>query len=157
VHCCRSNLLIQRTAKTAGIVTTAIQSLASSDVPANVENLSVEFRHTYDAVQRLKALAEEPHRFQGRETLCQEAREVVADTQKTLTELRQRIDKLQPPEKSKGKFRALQMRTRYQWSERSIHILLLRLQARRSALSSLLESFARSVLQPGLLLVLTIS
>src|SRR4051812_31494450 len=132
--------LTSGTAKTAAAVTAAIHSIASSDIPAGVENLSTEFRHTYDAVHRLKVLAAEPHRFEGRENLCLEARGVIADTHRTLTDLRERIDKLTPPEKSKGKFRTLQMRTRFQWSERSINVLLLRLQARREALSSIFDS-----------------
>jgi hypothetical protein len=131
------------TAKTAAVITNAIHSVSSSDVPTGIENLSTEFKHTFDAVQRLKALATQPGQFEGKESLCEEALGVVADTHKTLTELRERIEKLQPPEKSKGKWRTLHIRTRYQWSERSVQTLLLRLQERRQALSSVFDSFAR--------------
>ncbi|ETI28767.1 hypothetical protein G647_01218 [Cladophialophora carrionii CBS 160.54] len=130
-------------AKTAAVITNAIQAVSSSDVSTGIENLSTAFKHTFDAVQRLKILAEEPGQFEGKEGLCEEALGVVADTHKTLTELRKRIEKLQPPEKSKGTWRSLQIRTRYQWSERSVQTLLLRLQERRQALSSVSDTFAR--------------
>jgi hypothetical protein len=68
---------------------------------------------------------------------------VIADTKVTLDELHANIKGLAPSGAGTGRRAVVQLRCRYLWKEKTIQATLLRLRARRDALSLILGMWSR--------------
>lgn len=117
-----------------------------NDTPKEIDNLHNEHNSLSAAVESLSNLVGQSHDEQNlNPTFADQVRTVIRDTQKTLDELHTVISTLKPTGLGTGKRAALQIRCKYFWKERTIQSVLVRIQARRDALTLLLNMWSRFV------------
>jgi hypothetical protein len=113
------------------------------DAPSGIVNLFSEHKLMSNCVERFKGLLEQNADSAEPEMRIQ-AKAVVSDTHRTLEELHSNIKGLIPAN-TKGKRSVLVIRCKYIWNEKPLQATLLRLQARRDAMSLLLNLWSRYV------------
>ena len=122
--------------KTAGGIASTIRSVTTSETHNGIDNLFTECQNMRGTLVQLEHLANDHSRIaQTGLEILRHAQKVISDTQSTQEELRLRIEKLRPSDRRLGKLRAFHIRAQYLMNEKSIQDVLLRLQARQSALA----------------------
>jgi hypothetical protein len=122
-------------------VSLAIHNFADAyqDVPNSIANLQSEHRMVQSAVEQFEQFAQ-AHCGHGEpeNAIKETARQVIEDTDRTLEELFVHIDKMSRAMAAGGSKRRMAMiRLKYMWNERGLNAILLRLQARRDAITCL--------------------
>jgi hypothetical protein len=136
-------ILTSRPAKTVQKITYTFQELVGQfkDAPLGITNLFSEHKLMSNCVERFKGLIEQNVNSAEPEMRIQ-ANSVVSDTHRTLKELHSNIKGL-ILSKPNGKRSVLTIRCKYMWNEKPLQATLLRLQARRDAMSLLLNLWSR--------------
>ena len=132
---------------TARSITTAFTLIATiNDSPKEIDNLHKEHNSLSAVVESLSNLVQSSQDEDNlNPTFADQVRTVIGDTQNTLNELQNTISTLKPTRVGTGKRAALQIRCKYFWKERTIQAILARIQARRDALTLLLNMWSKFV------------
>ena len=130
---------------TAKAVSGAFTLLAAvRDCPKEIENLKKEHNSLASAIESFRGLVQ---RSDNAENVCstfvEQVHAVIGDTKKTLDELEAAVKTLQPNKDHGGKRAALQMRWKYFFKESALQAIMARIQARREALSLLVNVWSR--------------
>ncbi|KAH7131980.1 hypothetical protein B0J11DRAFT_211888 [Dendryphion nanum] len=112
------------------------------DCPKEIDHLHKEHDSLIAALQSLDGLIISSQAQNPNPVFVDQVKIVVGDTAKTLTELQATVTALQPSRM--GKRGAVQIRCKYFWKERTIQSILVRIQARRDALTLLLNMWQNS-------------
>jgi hypothetical protein len=114
------------------------------DAPKGIENLYKEYNAVKGVLESLQNLVNKPDEdVEPDPEIVGQVRTVIVDTQQTLDELNASIKSLLPSKVGPSKRSTIQIRCRYLWNEKPIQATLLRLQARRDALSLIMNMWSR--------------
>jgi Fic family protein len=121
-------------------VTFAIHNFIESyrGIPYSITNLRSELRTVQHAIERFEQFAQRAGDAGKDATIQDHARREITDTNQTLEELFITIDKISRGMAAGGSRRKVaMMKVKFMWSETSLNAMLLRLQARRDAITCL--------------------
>lgn len=110
-----------------------------------VEDLQREHSTISNVVESLKTVVEERFKSGVDPEITALIGTIVGDTQATLNELHKRIAKLVPVTTRQKKMATMILRYNYLWNEKALQATMLRLQARKDALSLILNMQSRHV------------
>ena len=109
-----------------------------------INSLQNEYNSIFSVIQRLETFVNDPDQGSSVDpNVATQIRTVIADTQITLDELHANIKSLAPSGVGSGRRAVVQLRCKYLWKEKTIQATLLRLRARRDALSLVLGMWSR--------------